>query len=571
LIALLAVLASERIRYEVAACIFLAAGYLLGIVPAEGVFAGFAHPAVITVAEILILVAALQSSALMKHLSGLVLTSARGPQSLLVIICLMGAGLSVFMNNIGALALMMPLAISVAVKTGISQKFLLMPLSFATLLGGTCSMIGTPANLIVSDVFQERMGETFRFFEFATLGVPAMLAGLAVIFVWSRFVFRSGSVEGMQDASASEGSSSQLLVTEYTVPMSSAWVGRNMTDLGLGEDVTIASVVRDGRHVFARPNEIRLEPGDTLYLQAPATWLQDRERTGDLKPAIGQVIRSTEQRAVVLPQSIVLGSRIANLESFADAGVVPVAVVTHRRRLEGRFHDLQLGIGDVVHMHGPAQALTKVAEQTGLLLLQAPDSADESDANWSVPVIFLASVTMAAFGLLSPELAFGTAIIILAALGKLDITLSLHRLNWPIIILLAAMIPLGTAVETTGAATVIAGAIANVLSGHGDLAVLLAILLSAIIITPFVNNASTAIVLAPIAMEIAFSTGLDARIALIAVGVGVSLDFLTPFGHHNNTIAMSVGGYRFTDFGRLGFPVLLASVGSIIAFYALSG
>lgn len=563
LIALLCVLASERIRYEVAACLFLAAGFLTGVVPAQSVFSGFSHPAVITVAEILILVAALQTSPLMRQVSDFILLRVRGPHLLLATVCMMGAGLSVFMNNIGAMALMMPLVIAVAAKSGLSQQFLLIPLSFATLLGGTCSLIGTPANLIVSDAYTERTGLSFGFFDFAVLGLPALIMGLLAIFLFAQHVFKPRIDNADRAFSQADHTTERLLVTESRIPAGSGWIGLRPDEPPFDEQITIASIIRHGRYVFGRAETQKLREGDTLYLQAPAGLLEQAERAGNLVRTAGAQSQM-EHKAVVLPQSVILGSRIASLESFSNAGIVPVAVATPRRRLEGRFDDLQLAVGDVIYLRGPEESLFAVAEQSGLLLLQPPPGNEDRESDWSVPAAFLGGVALAISGLLAPELAFGTSVILLAALGKLDIARSLHRLNWPILVLLAAMIPLGSAVETTGAAEVIAGAIVGPLTGHGSLAILLAILLSAVVITPFVNNASTAIVLAPVALEIALSTGLDPRIAMIAVGVGVSLDFLTPFGHHNNTIAMSVGGYRFTDFARLGLPVLIAAVTAIL-------
>ena len=275
-------------------------------------------------------------------------------------------------------------------------------------------------------------------------------------------------------------------------------------------------------------------------------------------------------RAVVVPESVIMGSRLAALETFEQAGVKPVSVITHRRRLEGRFRDLQLAIGDIIYLRGTPEAINAIAEQAGLLLIQAPeDTVEPGRADWSVPIGFGGAVLVAAFGLLRPELAFAGAIVLLAVFGRIDIAKSLHRMNWPIIILLAVMIPLGSAVETTGTASLIAGEIAGFLVGHGVIAVIFSILASAVLITPFVNNASTAIVLAPIALQVAVQADIDPRLALIAVGVGVSLDFLTPFGHHNNTIVMGVGGYRFIDFARLGLPVLVAAVAALLLTSAL--
>ena len=261
-----------------------------------------------------------------------------------------------------------------------------------------------------------------------------------------------------------------------------------------------------------------------------------------------------------------MGSRISTLEGFSDVGVRILAISSARKRLEGGFSDIQLAVGDVLHLAGTQDAVESVIRDYNLISLAPQNTGLSLQAGIPVLLAFFGAVALAASGLLRPELAFGAAIAGLMLAGKLDLVAAIRRVNWPILIMLAAMIPIGNAVETTGLAELVANSFASLVPAAAPSLVVIAILLSAILITPFVNNASTAIVLAPIALELAARTGVNIEIALLAVAIGVSIDFVTPFGHHNNTIVMGVGGYRIRDFPIAGFPVLVC----VLAAGALS-
>jgi di/tricarboxylate transporter len=570
LILMLATMASERFRLEVVAATGLTLAFLLGLVPGQSVFSGFAHPAVITVAEILILVGALQASHIMDRVSVAMTRYLRGPRSLLSGIICLGAGLSMFMNNIGALALMIPLTMSVCSHAGIPPKRMLMPLSFATLLGGTCSLIGTPANLIVSDVLAAERGSGFFFFDFAAVGIPATLAGLAAIIIIAPLLFRSATNKG--ESLDQAHFSNTLLITEARIPKGSDWIGRLLPEIDAELEGSVGGVFRDAAHVFGRRESIALQEGDILFLEGNHRKVQVAETKGSIavrrnKSGLG----ARRLDAVVVPQSVVLGSRLSTLAGFESSNIQIEAVTSLRKRLEGRFSDLQLAIGDVLHLTGPSDVTRKIAEEHGLLVLSADLASHKDSPGRFVGLGFLAAVLVTATGILRPELAFGATIVALALLGKIDIPDTLRNINWPILIMLAAMIPIGAAVETTGTAQAIANLVLGIMPGASQLAIYTGIVLCAVIITPFVNNASAAIVLAPIALEIAHTSGIPLEGALLAVAIGVSLDFLTPFGHHNNTIIMGVGGYRFVDFPRLGMPLLLViAVPVILALHWLN-
>lgn len=556
---MLVLFAVERLRMELVALGGLAVGFALGLVPANRIFAGFADPAVITVVEILLIVQALARTALLERLAGRIVSARLGERATIAVLCLVSAALSVFMNNIGALALMLPIVYGVCRARAIAPARVLMPVSFATLLGGICSEIGTPANLIASNQLAAFTGRGFSLFDFAWAGVPAALAGLAaiVLFVPGRFAAEG---EG-QDA----GEDARTLVMAMRLPAGSRLTGRPLADLPF----TLHSILRRGAHVFLAGSGAKLEAGDTLLVQASAAALARLLDEGDLAASAGgRAALASARRAVVMPESTVVGSRVENLAAFASRGIGIVAVSPRTARIEGTFGDLQLSIGDILYLDGPARPIADALAETEMLALDTPRPRPPPAGNFSL-LVFAAGIAAAAFLPLAPQLAFGAVVLVLAAAGALDLREAPGALNWPILIMLAAMIPLGGAVEATGAAQFLATSLMASLPGGSAVFPIAAMLALALLLTPFVNNASTMIVLGPVAVELARSAHVAPEPLLIAVAMGASIDFLTPFGHHNNTLVMGLGNYRFADFGKAGWPVALAASAAGLAFIFL--
>lgn len=564
LVGMLAVFALDRIRMEMVALGGLAIALLLGLVPMGLAFSGFANPAFITVVEILLIVQVLGRSGLLDRLSARIPGMGLGETGIATILCGVTAVLSVFMNNIGALALMLPIVGSVCRAAKIHQNRMLMPVSFAALLGGLCSVIGTPANLIVSQQLAGETGRAFAFFDFAYAGLPAAAAGLAAVVLWARRSLSAGD-EGNVSPS---GQMRRKVVAEAVIPESSAFAGTPAT----GFPAAIHSLRRNGAHLLFQRPDTRLEAGDVILLEAELPtlegWLADGEL---LLPAGEGPLRQGDDlvEAVLMPESTLVGSRVWTIEAFSTRGVRIVAVAARTPRVEGSFGDLQLGIGDVLYLRGDLEAVREALEETELLpLWPRPGKPEISAKSWLPFGVFAGGIAFATFGYAPPELAFGLVVLILAASGSLNLRRGLAELDWRILIILAAMIPLGTAVESTGAASVLAAGTLALLPSSAPLFLLGTVLLLAIIVTPFVNNASTAIVLGPIAADIAVSAGLPIEPFLLAVALGASIDFLTPIGHHNNTVVMGLAGYRFADFLKAGWPVtLVAYVAGLLALW----
>ena len=551
---MLVVFAIDRFRIEVVALAGLGLAAIIGLVAPEKIFAGFANPAVVTVVEILLIIQVLGRARILERTARRVAAAGHGETRLILGLCAVSAALSVFMNNIGALALMLPAVTTLADASGISLKRLLLPVSYATLLGGMCSLIGTPANLLVSQALVAAGDAPIGFFAFAVAGLPVTLVGLALAVFWVPRHFDEDDGRSLQDGNG------RMAVTEITVPATSPLCTLTLADLARGHGITCHGVIRDGRRVFARPDDIVIAAGDLLVVSADLAALDRLIAAGDIaSPDPLEARPVSRAEIVIMPESTLVGSRIGTIELFGALGLRVVALSTRFPRIEGRLADIQLGVGDVLVLEGERLALAEVARETETLTLTPSPPTPAPVASPLPPTAFVAGIVLAATGLLSPELAFGLVLLVLVVAREINLRSALADLNWPIILMLGALIPLGSAVETTGAGAALAGALLSLLPAT-PFFLLVATLLLAVAITPFVNNASTAIVLAPIALELARAAGLPPEPFLIAIAVGASTDFITPIGHHNNTLAMTIGNYRFSDFVRCGWPLTLASV-----------
>ncbi|TWG97027.1 Di- and tricarboxylate transporters [Mesorhizobium sp. J18] len=561
LVCMLVIFALDRFRIELVALTGLAAGLVFGLVPMSEVFSGFANPAVVTVIEILLIVQVLGRANLLDRVAARISSGVRGDRGVLLVLCGLTGALSVFMNNIGALALMLPVVLSTCRMTGMKPRSALMPVSFAALLGGLCSLIGTPANLLVSQALQAETGRGFAFFDFAYAGVPVAIISILAIVAWIPLIFASG-----RKTEAGEEPASGRVVAEALIPAESRIAGAAIADVPNLTGGMLHAAIRDGKHLFLKRRSTKLMAGDTLLLELDLGAFERAIAAGDLAlPSQTRLERADRAEAVIMPESTLVGSRIATLELFHARDIRVVAVASQSHRIEGRLNDLQLGIGDILFLAGDKDAIAEALEEAGLMLLSPLRRLETAAPAYFPLAVFAGGIGLTALGAIPPEIAFGLVVLVLAATGRLNLRTGLAELNWPILIMLAAMIPLGLAMDTTGAAQVMAESLLAAVPSHEPVSLIAMVLVLALIITPFANNASTAVVLAPIAIEIARSASLPPELFLIALALGISIDFLTPFGHHNNTIVMSVGNYSFIDFLKAGFPITIVAVLAAIA------
>lgn len=557
LVALLIIFALDRFRIEIVAVAGLAAGVLFGVIPFGNVFSGFANPAVITVAEILMLVGLISRSSLIDRLALRLTPYATSELSTIALVCSLGALTSAFMNNIGALALWVPVALSLCRSSGVAPGSVLLPLSFATLLGGTCSLIGTPANLVVSGFQSEAIGKPIGFFDLAWVGVPITAIGLIWLISAAPWLLAGRGLRGTSE----DLGPSRLFFTELRVIDGSLLLDLSIAEAEKQLRGTIYSHLRDGRHLFGSRKYHVVRAGDVLLVEADARAISEAStlRKADLSIPEWSEQQDEWVEAIVLPQSTIIGSTARTIEAFSDRGIQIAAMATRLQRIEGRLADLQVRVGDILLLHGEPSAIRQALEDVDCLQLTPGTNLPISNQGWRALIAFVAAIGLAATNLVPPELAFGAAILFLAVRRDLDLRIAFAELNWPILIMLAAMIPVGEAVASTGLADLVAQQAVTSVGSSDSMVLVAAVLATALVITPFVNNVSAAVALAPIAIAIAKTSGISPEPLLVAVAVGVSLDFLTPFGHHNNTLVMSLGNYRFGDFARVGLLLTICT------------
>lgn len=566
LLAMLILFSLDRIRIEVVSIAGLLGGYALGLYPAEQIFTGFASPVVITVVEILLIVQVLARARLFDSLAARFAAARPSGFKVIAGTSALAGFMSIFMNNIGAFAITLPVALRLGTVLTIPRRQLVMPVSFAALLGGLVSLIGTPANLLVSDALAKATGTGFHFFDFAYVGLPVAIAGILLIAFRVQHLFPEPD-----ETPATISPAARRIVVERRIPDVSPLIGVRLSDCPARFAIKPYALIRDDNFAFGPLDQLVIEPGDVLLAEGADTTFADLVATRALiadAHALGLQPDFTRIEAVVMPESTLVGSRVRSLEVFHSRGVAVTALSMRAPRIEGRFLDLQLSIGDILTLEGPRAAIAEALEESECLPLASTAPAEPALLSWRPFALFACGVAASAAGL-RPDVAFAGVVLVLALLNHLNIRQAMADLNWPIIIMLAAMIPIGQAVASTGAAETIAGWLSLVVPITDPLIGIALILFLAMALTPFVNNATVAIVLTPIALEFARAGRHAPDAYLIAVAAGASLDFLTPFGHHNNTLAMGIGGYRFSDFLRAGWPLAVTSYGLALLLTAL--
>lgn len=545
----------DRWRYDLIAAVSLMACVLLGFVPAQDAFAGFGDPSVITVAAVLVISGAISQSGTIDLLGRRLAAITSTPVLHMAMQCGLGLVLSAFMNNIAALTLMLPLALASARRFKYPPRIILMPLSFSTLLGGMVTLIGTPPNLLISNFRYQETGLRFSMFDFAPVGLALAAVGIAYLLaaVW----LRARRAREEEDASP-EAFDVEDYGAEVEVLPRSPLAGQTVAAAEQSSDVRIHGVVRGGKRLFGRLHEHQLESGDILLLEAETRRLEALLQTGAVALASGDVVSGTAtMEAVVTPASVVPGSTPASLDLPDRFGIRLLAAARQGRRFEGRLYEERLGVGDVLLLQGEPEAIHEAVRSLGCLPL-ATRRLKLSPGRRALPIVlFAAAILAAALDVVPTAVAFVLCVLGLALARVLRAGEALAQIDWSVIVLLGAMIPIGTAFQTSGTADYIAHALLALAGPAGPYALLAGVLIASIAITPVLNNPATVIIMAPIALSVAEGASLRPEAFLMAVAVGASADFLTPIGHQNNTIIMGPGRYRFRDYAKLGLPLTL--------------
>ncbi len=563
-----------RWRFDLVAMSALLVLTLAGIVPAAEAFAGFGHPAVITVASVLMIGAALKHSGVLEWGARQVSRATRHSSGQVMLLTGLVAVCSAIMNNVAALALLMPVAVrsAEAARRPVSQ--VLMPLSFASLLGGLTTLMGTPPNIIIASYRAETAGEPFSVFDFSPVGLGVALVGIIFISIagW-RLIPRRRQTEA-----GSEGLFEiSDYVTEARLPENSPLVGQTLGEIArrASIDLRVVALVRRGRRTLAPELSAQLQAGDVLVLEGDPKALQAVATDGALEIMNGEgVIRNALQsenlalvEAVISPSST-LEDRPASRARFRRLhGAQLLAVSRQGRPLWRGLRDIRLRVGDVLLLYGHKDTLPEVLANLGCLPLAERDLLAAVQRPSLIPIgLFATGIAAASLGLVPVDVAFATTAVVLVILNYLPVRDVYSSVDWPVIVLVAALLPVGQAFETTGGTDVLARFVADALGGLSPLPLIAILIATSMMVSDVINNAAAAIVMAPLAVTVATDLGVPTDSLLMAVAVGCSSTFLTPIGHQSNTLVMGPGGYRFGDYWRLGLPLdlLIIATGSLL-------
>jgi di/tricarboxylate transporter len=551
-----------RWRYDLVALLALLIVTVSGIVSGGEAFAGFGHPAIVTVAAVLVVSRGLQNAGLVDRIASWMTRVGDRPTLQVAALTALVTACSAFMNNVGALGLLMPVALRMAHKSGNSPAILLMPLAFGSLLGGMTTLIGTPPNVIIATFRVQAGAAPFRMFDFAPVGGGVALAGLVFIALigWRLIPRRQG-----------QGAHHELFqiaeyITEVRVPQDSTLVGKSLRDLELTAeaDVNIVGLVRGQRRLLVPSSFEVMWPGDILIVEADPEALKTLVDTVGLElvasQALGEEALGSEDvgvmEAVIMPSSVMEGRTAIALNLRWRYGVNLLAVARQGARLRERLKNVRFRVGDVVLLQGRTEALPEVLSILGCLPLAERGVRLGQPRRIALSTgIFAAALALAAMGLLPVQIAFVAAAVAMITVGMLSLREAYESIDWSILMLLGAMIPVGQALESTGGAQLIADrilALGQQLPAGATLAV---VLVGTMFLSDLVNNAAAAVLMAPIAIGVAQGLGASADPFLMAVAIGASCAFLTPIGHQSNTLVLGPGGYRFGDYWRMGLPL----------------
>ncbi|MDJ0699237.1 MAG: SLC13 family permease [Woeseiaceae bacterium] len=568
-----------RWRYDLVAFVALLAALLTGVVPKELAFSGFGHPATVIIALVLVVSRGLFNSGAIELLARYLIDSSRKLAGHITIMSALAASLSALMNNVAALALLMPVDMQAAKKAGRSPSLSLMPLSFASILGGMITLIGTPPNIVIAEFRNDEFGESFRMFDFAPVGLTCAIVGVAyVALIGWRLLPKLGDGK---DATK-ELFDLANYIAEVRVSKGSSIIGKRVRDideLADNVDVDIVGLTRRGKRLpgLARMTEIR--EGDLLVLEASPDSID--EALGALQlEYVGKgegVLKDADlvlSEAVVQESSGLVGRTAMSIRLLYRYRVALVGVSRQGKRFRENVRKLMLQAGDVLLLLGPDERMADVTGRLGLLPLadRGQRVVQRNKAWWAVG-IFAAAIAVASTGLVYLPIALGCVAAAYVLLNIVPIREVYDSIEWPVIVLLGSMIPIGAALQSTGGTALIADGIVDVSAGFSPVVVLTLLIVVTMTLSDVMNNTATAVIAAPVAVEIAQRLGVNSDPFLMAVAVAASCAFLTPIGHKNNTLIMGPGGYRFGDYWRMGLPleilIIAVSVPAILVFWPL--
>ncbi len=567
-------------RYDLVAFVALIIALVLGLVPTSLAFSGFGHPATVIIALVLIVSRGLVNSGAVDLITRKLTALDLKLSSHIMAMSGLGAVFSAFMNNVAALALLMPVDLQAAAKEKRSPRITLMPLAFATILGGLVTLIGTPPNIIIASYREQALGEPFTMFDFAPVGIVCAVIGILFIAVigWRLIPGAKDSKSPTTDLMDQEG-----YLAELIVPEASSAVGklvRELDEIADNNDVAVVGLVRRHKRLAGQARNVEIRAGDILVVDASPKAIDqfrgslklefDGEKRHEKVASGGMTVME-----VVVPRySRIEGRSAISFRLLSHHGVTLLGVSRQGAKFRDRVRHLNIQAGDVLLLLGPSDRVPEVAQWLGgLPLAKRGLSVTQYRRAGLAAGIFAAAIAVASFGGLYLAVALAIVVAAYVALDIVPIQEVYQQVEWPVIILLGSMIPLGAALEASGGTSLIAQGIVDLTAGLPVMAVLFVLMVVVMTLSDVLNNTATAVIGAPISLDIANRLGVNPDPFLMAVAIAASCAFLTPIGHKNNTLIMGPGGYKFGDYWRMGLPleilVIAVAVPAILFFWPL--
>lgn len=563
-----ALLVWGKIRYDLVAFGALIVAVVIGVVPHEHAFDGFGHDATVIIALVLIVSRGLSNSGAIELIAKYVVDAGRSLFAHISIMSGVAAILSALMNNVAALALLMPIDMQAARKSNRSPALSLMPLSFASILGGLITLIGTPPNIIISSFREQAVGEPFGMFDFSAVGIVAATAG--VIFI-ALIGWRLIPTENHAQDAPEDLLQIQEYVAEVRVGEKATAIDQRLRDIEAQaeeSDVVIVGLVRSGRRIPGRARSEQIRRGDILVIKANAESIDafvgalkleylGAENRGSL---VGEDLSLIE---VVVPEGARIEGRTAlGINLLYRYGVTLLGVSRQGLAFHDRVRKLSIRAGDVLLLLGPTERLNDVALWMGGLPLQERDlQVVQRNKAWIAALSFVLAIAAATAGIIHLPEALALVCIVMVGCNIVPLRELYSSVEWSVIVLLGAMIAIGSALESAGGTALISEQIVAFAEGYGAVVVLTLLMLVTMTLSDVLNNTATTVIIAPVAIDIAHQLGVSPEPFLMAVAVAASCAFLTPIGHKNNTLIMGPGGYRFGDYWRMGLPLEIIVIG----------
>jgi len=571
-----------RIRYDIVAMLALLAAILAGQVPMANAFAGFASPATVTVALVLIVSRGLVNSGAVNIVARRLLPPLKSPTAHVGALAGTAGALSSFMNNVGALALLMPAALQSAAKAARSPSILLMPLAFGSILGGLTTLIGTPPNIIIASIREQMTGQPFAMFDFTPVGGAVAVAGIAFV---ALIGWRLIPQDPASRTTASELFDMENFVTEAKIPADHELVGKELRELDAlvrEQDAVILGITSGDHRLDPAARRRRLRVDDVLLIEAAPdalnatlTVLKLRPPAPDAKtddavqppsdeskndaPARPKLLGGPEvaiAEAVVQPRSRLTGRTANEINLRTRFGINLLAIARQGLPFRGRLGTFRFRTGDILLLEGDPDRLGEIIAALGCLpLAERSIQGSRIHTAWLSMAIFVAAIIATTMGLISFPVALAIAVAAMVMVDIVPVRELYDGIDWSVVVLLGAMIPVGQAMQDTGTTTVIAEGLATVVGHYPAVVALAVVFVLTMTLSDIINNAATAVVMAPIAVGIAGKLSVNPDCFLMAVAIGASCAFLTPIGHQNNALIMGPGGYRFGDYWRIGLPL----------------